>query len=408
MQTGNLMQAKPKRKKGDYDSSSFGVLYSRWILFAFVAGSLLMLAVLAIVFLVRSSITVPPSPPLSGSPVAQVVQVTEVPTRIPEQSRQPQPTVIARRLLSLDVMPDSSGVIVAGWDNGSTILEKRDFAVTDNLSGERFQYELDTPIIPDTVQISPAGNRFVLTSYSESMVLVFDVEQPTPLEVYRGMYTAAFSPDGEQLALGAATGGIRIIDMINDSLSDSLVMEHPVGNLVFSPDGEKLAASIFEDGQTYLRIFRVHALSDPPRDFPVDSYIHDMAFSPDSIEIAMALDYRVMLVNLSEASTRFWDTGQIGRIRSVAFSPDETWLAIAGGESATGIAGKIYVWRLPVPTPLPLDDDYYAYRILEGHDHDVNRIIFTAQPQRLISVSSDGSIRLWNYETGEELSRLQL
>ena len=88
-------------------------------------------------------------------------------------------------------------------------------------------------------------------------------------------------------------------------------------------------------------------------------------------------------------------------IYDVAFSHDGTQLAFAGGSSGSGIA-FLEVVRWDDGQPLPPDPAYYEPVQFVGHQHAVFDVAFTPDGN-LLSASGDGTVRLWNVESGEVL-----
>src|SRR5262249_45908583 len=91
---------------------------------------------------------------------------------------------------------------------------------------------------------------------------------------------------------------------------------------------------------------------------------------------------------------RFEGSGNGGS--SVAFSPDGR-LAVSGGGEPDGHDPAIRIWDVKTGKEV---------RRLEGHTAGVWGVAFSpADPKRILSCSENGTLRLWNAETGAELKR---
>jgi WD40 repeat protein/serine/threonine protein kinase len=77
-----------------------------------------------------------------------------------------------------------------------------------------------------------------------------------------------------------------------------------------------------------------------------------------------------------------------GKIGGLAFSPDSQRMAAANAD------GTIGLFDLQTGTELPL---------LRGHTHRVMSVAFHPLGKRLASASADGTVRLWDLTTGQEL-----
>lgn len=84
-------------------------------------------------------------------------------------------------------------------------------------------------------------------------------------------------------------------------------------------------------------------------------------------------------------------SGHKGGVRSVAWSPDGTRLACAGGD------GTLRVWEANTGAEL---------HALSGHASWVRSVAWSPDGTRLASTGNDGEVVLWNAFEGQEIGRV--
>ena len=165
-------------------------------------------------------------------------------------------------------------------------------------------------------------------------------------------HTPTFTPDGGQVIVpysrernpdspAPETCGLRLFDPKTGKWVRDITLTAALPHLVISPDGNGFV-SPFEN---HIRSWDCGQKTGEVRQIENDSgaYITALAFHPSGRHLAATSNDRT--VKLYDTAT--WQlektfTWDIGRMRSVAFSPDGT-LAAAGSDS-----GKVVVWDVDV------------------------------------------------------------
>lgn len=201
--------------------------------------------------------------------------------------------------------------------------------------------EMDVPAM--RMAFSPDGTRVVVAGVDGSVVL-FDVQQGKQERVlcqHQGIATTvAFSSDGQLVASGGTDGVLRISKMDG---SDSRILEkntEEIALVAFSAQGDRLACAV-ED----------HRIK-----------IYDLKTSQS---VVLQLSFTT---------------------NALAFSPDGTTLA-----NTTHNDPAIRIWDVKTGSLL---------HTLRGHQQVAGQPRFTADGKRLVTMSMDNTLRIWDIATG--------
>ena len=199
-----------------------------------------------------------------------------------------------------------------------------------------------------------------------------------------------FSPDGKKIAFVGLSGDVKVMSYPEEKILFEQKASTSVfrGNLDFSQNGKWLVISgkdamIFDlnTGE------RLHTLKDAACS----------RFSPDG---------KILVVASSKSSLRFFNTndwklngelnGHTGPINDLQFSQDGRYLVSGGGIPSVGTlaVGVIKVWDF---------EKREHIRDLTGHMKEVTSLSFDDSGNRIISGSLDGTVRIWDTETGFEV-----
>ena len=202
--------------------------------------------------------------------------------------------------------------------------------------------------------------------------------------------SAAFGPEGRRLASGESDGNVRLWDAETGKVFGTLKGHTaPVWCVAFSPDGRHLASTSDDstlrlwDAKTRAKL-RVLVLGG--------GRVHSAAFSPDGRYLASGIGRFVRLWHVGSAKMAHELEGHTGSVRRVAFSPDGRYLA-SGAYSSDG---TVRLWDVETGD---------ALRVLAGHDR-VYSVGFSPDGRRLASGGGHG-VGLWDVGTGAAIRMLK-
>ena len=290
------------------------------------------------------------------------------------------------------------------------------------------------------VAFTPDGHRIV-SGANDATLRVWDADIGTPVTGDQGRVNAvAFSPDGQHIVTGNGDGTVRLADLrAGRRIGEPLTGRTPtVWTVAFSPDGRHIAAG----SGNGLRLWdaptgQLVRLPSGPGDF-----ILSVAFSPEGHRlvtgsgegriqlwdadtglpigepmtghrslvygVAFSPDGHRIVSGSQDKTLRLWDadrrepigepmTGHTGIVYSVAFSPDGHRI-VSGSQDKT-----LRLWDAdtgkPASTPTPPHTDV----VMAGHTDVVKSVTFSPDGQRIISGSSDDTVRMWDAATGRQI-----
>ncbi|PAV22983.1 WD40 domain containing protein [Pyrrhoderma noxium] len=253
------------------------------------------------------------------------------------------------------------------------------------------------------VSFSPDGSRFASVSCSpcflieNGMLQIWDAswsveETKTELEERKEIRSISSSPGGKFIASASAgvfhwnSGSICLWNSDTGELVKKLKLSSHVHSVAFSPVNEQLIAFGSEDGTV-----RVWNITD---DVAVTigshtRYVTSVVFSPsDGKHVASGSDDNIFCI---------WDierrelavgplTGHMDSVDSVAYSPDGTRL-VSGSSDRT-----VRIWN-------PATGDLLS--TLNGHSRQVSSVAYSFDGSRIVSGSNDNTILVWDAQSGQ-------
>jgi WD40 repeat protein len=294
-------------------------------------------------------------------------------------------------------------------------LADRTVALWDTTTWTATRVLRDSMQIPRYLAFDPSGH-YLATSTSGGPALVWDTERGLPLAYIAGRIYCGFTPDGPALLLGTPAGGVWAytvaeieqarksvagdilgappipavhLEEVRPSLVPELELDHRTWAMAVSPDGRWFATGT-HDHCIHLWDARSVKVVRSMIDHTADDAVWSVAFSHDSRRLASGS------AQGNAGEIKVWDvaTGQElcgfpahqGRspVRSLAFHPQQGWLASAGDD------GCVYLWDAPQCRPRGL---------LHHFPREVWSLAFRPDGQRLAAACRDGTVAIWDTTT---------
>jgi WD40 repeat protein len=257
--------------------------------------------------------------------------------------------------------------------------------------------EADGTVLPEAEEVLhraiQANRMLVAVTRTENLNLYAVAGGPGGVAFSRDGATVATPADHNTAKLWNAATGTAVRTFAGHS--------DRVTNVAFSPDGTRLAtasadhtARVWEVATGRLAaVLRGHIEA-----------VMRLAFSPDGRRLATASwdgTVRVWHIGSATAATVLRHSGPLD---AVAFSPDGTHLAVAGGRRTRYISGEMGIWDLASRRRvLGLRTPSVAGKRSVGVISDV---AFSPDPQRQLLATAggrDGMVRLWDAKTGRQV-----
>lgn len=204
------------------------------------------------------------------------------------------------------------------------------------------------------------------------------------------VYSIALSSNGRRLAIGGADALVRVWDMKNPAAAPVLFpKEHQNAVRCVAIDRkQKYVASGDVDG--IIRVWDLTRKEQVGRfEIAHQNGVESVAFSPDGNWIASGGRDRLVKVWDAVKGQEKGKASNVFPVTGVTFTPDDM---------VVSTSGYTVVFRL-------LSDAREVRKLVHPNTVVIKSMVLSPAGDRALTASSDGFIRLWNVETGEEVPK---
>jgi WD40 repeat protein len=248
-----------------------------------------------------------------------------------------------------------------------------------------------------SLAFSPDGKRIISGSMGNDLI-VWDVNSGEELmrleghDAPKGIASVDLSTDGKQIVSGDYGGTIKIWEASSgkELLTIRTILEDGefIRSVAFSPDGKRIVAGqnskrFYEWDAKTGEILRSLSMEDQP--------VLIAEYSPDNKRIALGCNRgMIKIVDPETGEESILTDGkgwQQSLIQSLAFSPDGR-LLVSGGYDHV-----VRVWDTNTGRELTT---------LTGHSAPINDVVFSSDGQRIASGALEGKARIWDLDLDRE------
>jgi WD40 repeat protein/serine/threonine protein kinase len=230
----------------------------------------------------------------------------------------------------------------------------------------------------------------------------------------KGLWMAAFSPDGRRIATASIDGTAKVWDADTGQLQLTYkghaifgislpgVPSVPVMCLAFSPDGKHIASGSFTPNPLNLRDSRgVVKVWSPDDGHEVLTFtgqqgvILSVTYSPDGNQIASSSineDHSFVVWDAATGKNERVIRAHAMHVHKLRYSPDGRLLASASTD------GVVKLWNAQT---------LQLVRSIEAHRAPVVDVAFSPDGSRLATASEDSSVGVWETATGAAVFKLR-
>lgn len=290
---------------------------------------------------------------------------------------------------------DGTRLATASGDNTARIWDLR--------SGEEIAVLLGHEEWLSDVAFSPDDTR-VVTASGDGTARIWDANTGFEISILKGhsrpVTAVAFSPDGSRIVTASNDDTVRLWSTAQGE-ETAVLRGHKfrVRTVAFSPGGTLVVTG---SDDTTARVWNATTGEQITVLRGHESYVEAVSFSPDGTRILTAGDNTARIWSTATGVQILTLSGHSDSVRLASFSNDGTRILTGSDDNSARI------WNAHTGTQIAVlqGHDSGAYEP-GGYEGGLTAAAFSTEGIRVITASGDGTARIWDSETGEEIQVLR-
>ena len=239
----------------------------------------------------------------------------------------------------------------------------------------------------DSQTFAPEG-KTLLSSSKDKTSILWSVEGEHQITVFPDSGSSVFAPSGNELSIGGDKA-IRIWDLKSGRARQTIKVIKPATNLAYSKDGRLLAFGHWGDPK--MQVLDLAGAHE------VCSF---NAHRDGAWDISFTSANRIVTSSLEDNQVLVWDAQNCQQVSSFAGRAEARYVTRVSSDGQIRVLEVLNNGRSFKLVSMKENKEVASFH---GHEGEISDAEFSPKGDRLATSSHDGTIKIWDAETGQEL-----